>query len=361
MPASTPSCLRLHPYHTRGHPPASCAPPPPAQSERNTLQASLSEARRAGAAAREQHERLLLEHEADAKAREAAVVEAKARELADLREAGLRERSELDSKYREQLEAVQSRAASLDSEARALREQKYGLDARVSELSHKLGAAEGSNRWVGGEGGEGGKGGEARGLRGCSSMVWGQQACHRALHLPAVCGACPWGLLFRPTLHCGLAPCVAPTSRCHAVLCSGIAARPTPPGPALPCPALPAIRSLSEEVERLRVLSSNLGREKAERDVELGEALTKVRWKTSWAGCDLSRQCCRQRPGRGRAPGHWPALGTLLWLEGLLHLHRGAGEMGRPAAFKARCPSIVAGGRQPAACSAGMQLCASVL
>jgi len=60
-----------------------------------------------------------------------------------------RERSELDSKYREQLEAVQSRAASLDTEARALREQKYGLDARVSELSHKLGAAEGSNRWAG--------------------------------------------------------------------------------------------------------------------------------------------------------------------------------------------------------------------
>ncbi len=57
-----------------------------------------------------------------------------------------RERSELDSKHREQLEAVQARAASLDAEARALREQKYGLDARASELSHKLGAAEGSNR-----------------------------------------------------------------------------------------------------------------------------------------------------------------------------------------------------------------------
>ncbi|KAL4433886.1 hypothetical protein ABPG75_000327 [Micractinium tetrahymenae] len=150
------------------------------QGERNSLQTSLGEARRAAAAAREQHERLVLEHEADAKAREAAVLEAKARELADLREAGLRERSEMDAKHREQLEAAQARAASLDAEARALREQKYGLDSRVSELSHKLGASEGSNR------------------------------------------------------------------------------------------------SLTEEVERLRAATTTLGREKAERDVELGEALTKV-------------------------------------------------------------------------------------
>lgn len=73
---------------------AACACPPPphplAQSERNSLQTSLGEARRAAAAAREQHERLLLEHEADARAREGAVLEANARELADLREAGLR-------------------------------------------------------------------------------------------------------------------------------------------------------------------------------------------------------------------------------------------------------------------------------
>lgn len=167
------------------------------QGERNSLQTSLGEARRTAAAAREQHERLLLEHEADAKSREAAVLEAKARELADLREAGLRcgaggappwhagiwgpagcmaswpaspqavrtsvslllatasspvrlclrERSEVDAKHREQLEAGHARAASLDAEAQALREQKYGLDARLSELSHKLGAAEGSNRW----------------------------------------------------------------------------------------------------------------------------------------------------------------------------------------------------------------------
>lgn len=41
------------------------------------------------------------------------------------------------------------------------------------------------------------------------------------------------------------------------------------------CPA--ALRSaLTDEVERLRASATSLGREKAERDVELGEALTKV-------------------------------------------------------------------------------------
>lgn len=43
------------------------------------------------------------------------------------------------------------------------------------------------------------------------------------------------------------------------------------------CCTLPAPRSaLTEEVERLRGAATSLGREKAERDVELGEALTKV-------------------------------------------------------------------------------------
>jgi hypothetical protein len=60
------------------------------QSERNSLQNGLGEARHALAAAREQHERHALEHEAEAKAREAAVTEAKAKELSDLREASLR-------------------------------------------------------------------------------------------------------------------------------------------------------------------------------------------------------------------------------------------------------------------------------
>lgn len=62
----------------------------------------------------------------------------------------------MEERQREALEAAALRAADFEAEARALRELKYGLDARVSELSHKLGAAEGSNRCVyvcvGGEG-----------------------------------------------------------------------------------------------------------------------------------------------------------------------------------------------------------------
>lgn len=61
-----------------------------------------------------------------------------------------REREALEARLREQLEAAQAqaRAGEAEADARALREQKYALDARVSELSHKLGAAEGSNRCV---------------------------------------------------------------------------------------------------------------------------------------------------------------------------------------------------------------------
>lgn len=51
-----------------------------------------------------------------------------------------------------------------------------------------------------------------------------------------------------------------------------------PPHPTLACYPAPrcACRSLTEEVERLRAATTALGREKAGRDVELGEALTKV-------------------------------------------------------------------------------------
>ncbi len=41
---------------------------------------------------------------------------------------------------------MQQRGGELDADNRALRQQKYELDTRVSELSHKLGAAEGLNR-----------------------------------------------------------------------------------------------------------------------------------------------------------------------------------------------------------------------
>lgn len=64
-----------------------------------------------------------------------------------------RERAEAERKHSEALEAAQQRAAELDSDNRALRAAKYELDSRVSELSHRLGAAEGANRW--GRGGAG--------------------------------------------------------------------------------------------------------------------------------------------------------------------------------------------------------------
>lgn len=190
----------------------------PLQSERNALHSSLTETKRLLASAKDQHDRHLLESEADVKTREALLLEAKAKELADLRElharcgsrrscygwaAGSRgrgggkfvqarsavqhmcafelpsgkqrlartcsclpwrrdcpshptppippsgrERAGAEAKHREQLEALQARAAELEVDNRALREQKYVLDTRVSELSHKLGAAEGSNRWA---------------------------------------------------------------------------------------------------------------------------------------------------------------------------------------------------------------------
>ena len=60
-----------------------------------------------------------------------------------------RERAELERSLRGQLDAALQRGGELDSESRALREAKLELDARASELSHRLGAAEGSNRCEG--------------------------------------------------------------------------------------------------------------------------------------------------------------------------------------------------------------------
>lgn len=61
----------------------SCVPP---QSDRNALQASLTETKRLLASTKEQHDKHMLESEADVKTKEAALAEAKAKELNDLRE-----------------------------------------------------------------------------------------------------------------------------------------------------------------------------------------------------------------------------------------------------------------------------------
>lgn len=50
----------------------------------------------------------------------------------------------MEHKYRSQVDALHSRTAELESEARQLREAKFGLEARVAELTRRLAAAEGS-------------------------------------------------------------------------------------------------------------------------------------------------------------------------------------------------------------------------
>lgn len=57
-----------------------------------------------------------------------------------------RERSDSEARLQEQLAAAARRGSELDGENRRLRDAKYELDSRVSELSHKLGAAEGTVR-----------------------------------------------------------------------------------------------------------------------------------------------------------------------------------------------------------------------
>lgn len=77
-------------HHATAHCLKPCLLPCALQAERNSLQLTLEEVRAAAALAKERHERLILEWGADAKAREAALLEAKSKELADLREEAAR-------------------------------------------------------------------------------------------------------------------------------------------------------------------------------------------------------------------------------------------------------------------------------
>eukprot|EP00898_Chlorokybus_atmophyticus_P008306 jgi/Chlat1/8477/Chrsp80S07883 len=72
-----------------------------------------------------------------AEAREKALQHA-----AELRETAERARAELEQRLRAEASAVQSKAASLDAQVRALQESKYVQDAKISELSAKLRTAE---------------------------------------------------------------------------------------------------------------------------------------------------------------------------------------------------------------------------
>ena len=74
------------------------------------------------------------------------LAEAKERALEELKEVqqrGERERAALEAKHRESEEALQERAASLDAQVHALQDMKYALDTKVSDLSARLGTAEG--------------------------------------------------------------------------------------------------------------------------------------------------------------------------------------------------------------------------
>jgi chromosome segregation ATPase len=55
-----------------------------------------------------------------------------------------RVRADMEERHRQQVEALQARNSSLEAEAQQLREAKFGLEARSSELGHRLAAVEGT-------------------------------------------------------------------------------------------------------------------------------------------------------------------------------------------------------------------------
>ncbi|EIE25806.1 hypothetical protein COCSUDRAFT_1459, partial [Coccomyxa subellipsoidea C-169] len=93
---------------------------------------------------REEHQRYVMEREADAMANAAAALHDKTRELAEQKEALDRMRADVEERHRQHVEALQARNSSLEAEAQQLREAKFGLEARGSELGHRLAAVEGT-------------------------------------------------------------------------------------------------------------------------------------------------------------------------------------------------------------------------
>ncbi|KAK9915645.1 hypothetical protein WJX75_002088 [Coccomyxa subellipsoidea] len=114
------------------------------QAEREAACTKLRDTEEQLLQAREEHQRYMLEREADAKATAAAVLHEKIRELADQKEALDRVRADMEERHRQQVEALQARNSSLEAEAQQLREAKFGLEARSSELGHRLAAVEGT-------------------------------------------------------------------------------------------------------------------------------------------------------------------------------------------------------------------------
>eukprot|EP00198_Chlamydomonas_reinhardtii_P007749 XP_001697086.1 predicted protein [Chlamydomonas reinhardtii] len=116
------------------------------RDDRDSMVAQLAQCRQQLAQLREQYDKHLLEVQAQAKTQQASAHEERIREKSQLKDQFEKERGEMEGRYRDQIAALNTRLGELDTENRKLREVKYELDTKVSELSHKLGSSEGSNR-----------------------------------------------------------------------------------------------------------------------------------------------------------------------------------------------------------------------
>ncbi|MEW5299491.1 MAG: hypothetical protein WDW36_002505 [Sanguina aurantia] len=116
------------------------------KDERDSHSGALLQCRHQLAELREQHDKHTLEVAADSKTQAATAHEERARERAAMKEQHEREREEQERRSREQMDAINARLGELDVENRKLREAKYGLDSKVSELSHRLASSEGGQR-----------------------------------------------------------------------------------------------------------------------------------------------------------------------------------------------------------------------
>lgn len=109
-------------------------------------QQQLRECQQQLSSLQERHSRQTLELEAQLREQAAAAQQDKLDQVAAVRAQLERELEDAAKRNSQQQELLNSRIAELDAEGRKLRDQKYQLDTQVSELSHKLGSAEGSAR-----------------------------------------------------------------------------------------------------------------------------------------------------------------------------------------------------------------------
>ncbi|KAF8068308.1 hypothetical protein HT031_001995 [Scenedesmus sp. PABB004] len=116
------------------------------QVESCQFQQRLAECTAQLADLQERHSRQTLELEAQLREQAATAQQDKLDAVAATRAQLERELDEAARRHAAQAELLNARIAELDGEGRKLRDQKYALDTQVSELSHKLGSAEGAAR-----------------------------------------------------------------------------------------------------------------------------------------------------------------------------------------------------------------------